>query len=156
MSQHLSNKQFARCFTGETADAGMLRHIQECPQCSAELERFGVTVAALQGWIRRSVQVRTAVPFEIAEARPQTASPVLAGLSRAAVVVAVLILGSAPLWLPGNQRTHEAPVAAREIDPSELMDAISLHLSRELPSPLEPVMVIEPGSGSLFYLGGSQ
>jgi anti-sigma factor RsiW len=155
MKQHLSHEQFAQCFAGRNPDPQALQHIQVCAQCRAELERFGSSVANLQEWIRWRVNVQPPSPRALEEQRTSGSFRARSGL-RWAAAAAALILGGMPLWLPDPAPQHPEAEAAAQVDPSELMDAVSLHLSREVPSPLEAIWVISPSVESTSVSGGVQ
>jgi hypothetical protein len=61
---------------------------------------------------------------------------------RALAAAAVLLLGVVPFLTERPRETPEA--SAAETSPEALMDAISLHLSRTMPSPMEPMMSLIP------------
>jgi hypothetical protein len=66
--------------------------------------------------------------------------------------VAVLLLGIAPFLI-------EKPAAIEETStqsPEALMEEINVHLSRTIPSPMEPMMPLMPSDESITQSGGVQ
>jgi hypothetical protein len=72
----------------------------------------------------------------------------------AAAVAATLILGTLPLLLRKPQEI--AVTTAEEASPEVLMNAINLHLSRTMPSPMEPMMSLIPSDLYLTESGEIQ
>jgi hypothetical protein len=147
MSPHLSQEQFARCFVSiETRKE--LHHVAGCSECRDELEAFEKTVSALRLALRGHVDVSAAVSpskLPLPAATPRFGWAVVAAL--------VVLLGTIPLLteLPANP--PEVPVAS---SPDALMNAVNLHLSRTLPSPMEPVIALLPGGEPQFVIGELQ
>ena len=152
MKLHLSQEQFARCFLG-TAASEERRHLLDCGECRQELESFAASVASLRSVIRERVGAHDGVH----EATPPVLSP---GFDRTPQVrwalasVAILLIGMLPLLttLPARD-VHPAPVAT---SPEDLMNAINVHLSRTVPSPMEPMMPLLPGDEIVIFIGGNQ
>jgi hypothetical protein len=158
MSKHLSDEQFAECFVASARSAELLRHVRECESCSEELERFGATVVSLRTAIRSRVEQAEAIGAVAPRRfRPAANAPVprwqwIAG------VAAVVLFGLIPVVtletkepIPAREETAAADAAAAAV----LMDSINLHLSRDLPAPMEPLMVI-PDNEFVIDSGGVQ
>jgi len=148
MKPHLSQEQFARCFVG-AATAEEQSHISDCGECLAELESFATSVATLRSAIRERVDVHVATQPVLSlklDSLPQ--------VRWALATVVILLIGMLPLLatLPVRNVRH-APVAT---SPDALMDAINVHLSRSVPSPMEPMMSLLPGDEVVIEIGGIQ
>ncbi len=147
MSSHLSQEQFARCFAG-TPTLEESRHIAACGECREDLEAFGATVSRLRYAIRERVDAHPAAPLEPYQA---LRAPKLRWALAAA---AILLLGMMPLLTPRPAGSMQQPQMADS--PEALMDAINVHLSRTVPSPMEPMMSLLPGDQIEFVVGGIQ
>jgi hypothetical protein len=154
MSNHLSQDQFSKCIAGRPSSAE-LQHIGECPECRAELERFGNTLALFRSAIRNRIGERVAsLPSTVTLLRP-----VEAGISKwrwawvAAAVVTVLVL---PFFIPQipPQEAGERPF--RNTDANAVMERVNLHLSRIVPAPMEPMLSLLPSDESVTKPGGVQ
>ena len=136
MSGHLSHEQFARCFV-ETPPQ-LQGHVRNCPECAAELERFAESLGQLRGAIRGRIDAQVASmpgpPAHRQETGPQ-------GWQWALVAATVVMVGLIPFAILDTKPGTRAPEAAVPADPSDLMDSINLHLSRDLPAPMEPMLV---------------
>jgi sugar (pentulose or hexulose) kinase len=136
MTKHLTEEQFARCFV-EGASGAAWEHLTECSECQTELDRFGGTVASLRLAVRGRVDAQAAAQaFDMPMARHTSKT------AWALAAAAVLLLGIAPFLM---EMPHEAlEASSAEPSPEALMNAISLHLSRTMPSPMEPMMSLIP------------
>jgi hypothetical protein len=153
MSDHLSEDQFAKCIVGRSARAE-LQHIRECRECSAELERFGKTLSLFRTVVRDRIDDRVAfhpsvgTPFRRREAGISTL--------RWAWVTAAIVALVIPLLMSENkQKTVEEQVST-ETNAVAIMDRVSLHLSRTVPAPMEPVMSLIPSEELISKPGGVQ
>ena len=148
MSKHLTQEQFARCFV-EGASGTEWEHLTECSECQTELDRFGGTVSALRLAVRGRVDAHVVTQtFDLPVARqtPKT--------RWALAAAALLLFGIAPfLTERPPQAVDESPA---EASPEALMNAINLHLSRTMPSPMEPMMSLIPRDVYVTELGGVQ
>ena len=148
MKQHLSQEQFSRCFLG-TATSEERRHVLDCGECRMELESFATSVASLRSAIRERVDGHV-TPQPVLSIR-------LEGPPRirwALVSVALLLIGMLPLLttLP-DRNAHPTPITT---SPEDLMNAINVHLSRTVPSPMEPMMPLLPGDEIVIFIGEDQ
>ena len=144
MNNHLSQEQFAKCFVG-LGEAE--QHLAECPECREELERFGNAVASLRSVIRDRVDGQAM--------RIQPAARRLPRVRRAMAVAAVILLGLVPLLT--SQRPEQVLIeASSETNADALMNAINQHLSRTVPSPMEPMMSLLPSDAFITVSGGVQ
>ena len=152
MKPHLSQEQFARCFLG-TAASEERRHLLDCGECRQELESFATSIASLRTAIRERIDSH--------EGTHGAMQPVLSpGFDRrpqvrwALASVAILLIGMLPLLTTLPVRSVQpAPVAT---SPEDLMNAINVHLSRTVPSPMEPMMSLVPGDKVVILIGGIQ
>jgi hypothetical protein len=141
MSEHLSHERFARCFVESLPE--LEGHVRECPECSAELKRFGESVGQLRDKIRGRINAHV-------ESLPVHASPrqkERTGHPKwqwALATATVVVVGLIPMATLDTRLGARSPKVSTEIDPSVLMDSINLHLSRDLPAPMEPMMVVFP------------
>ena len=141
MNNHLSQDQLSMWILGRCT-AEELKHGRECPQCRAELARFETPVSEF-----RSVMVEWS-DWQIA---PQT-EEVLPLLRRpraafnaswrwVALATAALLLIAIPIYRQGQalmQRTEtDAEVSVDANADALLMDAVSAHISRTIPAPME-------------------
>ena len=150
MNPHLSQEQFARCFV-DAATGEELRHIAACGVCKSELEDFGKTVSSLRHAIRERVDSQIAIqPFVPRDSQPLP-------MTRWALVAAMaLLFGLAP-FLTTFPVKESRRIAVSSSEASEvLMDSINVHLSRTVPSPMEPMMSLLPGGETEIVWGGIQ
>jgi anti-sigma factor RsiW len=125
MSNHLSQDQFESCVL---SGAGWpeLEHMNECPECRAEVERFSKGMALF----RKAVH-------DLAEEAPlQPVSTVnsgwrwtLATVGAAAALVAAIIL---PFFI--SRPEH------KEMSPDAVMERLNRHLEGTMPEAMEPAM----------------
>jgi predicted anti-sigma-YlaC factor YlaD len=151
MNTHLSDEQFAKCFTGVATNPER-RHLSECSECRAELRRFGETLTSLRGAVRRHVEDHV----QALAGNPIAVRPVSAGnpaMRWALMTATVLLLGVIPWVL--LERPQPVAESAPET-PDALMDAINLHLSRTVPSPMEPMMSLIERDVFITDSGGMQ
>ena len=154
MSNHLSQDQFSKYIVGRPTSEE-LKHIGECPECSAELERFGNTLSLFRSEIRNRIEERVAShPPEVTFLRP-----VESGISKwrwawvAAAVVTVLVL---PFFIPQIQPQEAGERASSNADADAVMERVNLHLSRIVPAPMEPMLSLLPNDESITKSGGVQ
>jgi len=153
MSDHLSEDQFANCIAGRSA-RGELQHIRECPECSAELERFGKTLSLFRTAVRDRIDDRVAF-------HPSGGTPLRrreAGIStlRWAWVTAAIVALVIPLLMSENKQQKVQEQVSTETNAVAIMDRVSLHLSRTVPAPMEPVMSLIPSEELISKPGGVQ
>src|SRR5262245_28837376 len=168
MNNHLSQDQLSMWILGRST-AEELRHGRECPQCRAELVRFEAPVSAFRSsmldWSDRESAPRIEEVLTLFR-RPQAIPNTLWGW--VAVCTAVLLLTAIPIYKQGQalkQRTAtdsdvvqlpaiDAPAGANA--DVLLMDAVSAHLSRTIPAPMEPIMALIPAQENTAQPGGTQ
>lgn len=155
MSDHLTATQFAKAFV--EGPAGLERqHLSECAQCWAELNRLDGAVSSFRIALRERVdgQVESAATaISIQPGRP-VARPAKFGwaLGIAAIVTLMLV----PLF-PTVRESRELVNETRvQTDPDALMDAVSLHLLRTVPAPMEPMLALVPSTESKTESGGDR
>jgi anti-sigma factor RsiW len=130
MSNHLSADQFESCVL-DRAGRSELEHISECPECSAEVERFrnGLTV------FRRAVRdiAGETASFEKAQAASMRV-PGWRWTLAAATLIAAIVL---PLLVSRPQPIASVPP---ETSPEALMERLNRHLSGTVPEAMEPAL----------------
>ena len=153
MRHHLSEDQLSMCILGRST-AEELQHGRECPQCKAQLERFHEPVstfrAAMQDWSDRESAPRLA-EISWMLAKPRWFSDPL--WLWAPVAIAVMLLTGIPIYVQ-QQKLYREEVAETTHQDVLLMDAINTHLSRPLPSPMEPIMALIPEEKTVVQSGG--
>jgi hypothetical protein len=156
MNSHLSEDQFTRCAAGRPM-AAELEHIRKCPECGAELERFGSALSLFRSAIRRRIDERVALQ---ASGVPQfSIRPAVAGISKwhwalgAAALVVLMVL---PFFKGATRPQPASEQVATEANADAIMDAVNRHLSRTVPAPMEPVMALIPGDELTSQSGGVQ
>jgi len=139
VTQHLSSRQISEWIAGERTAAGE-RHVQECMECSAQIEaatgQFRLFRDAMQAAVADSRLVTLPVPRRTPWFRAHR-------LSMAAVTCALLLLAAIPLY-----RWRETPAPAVHATPSDdaLLRSVRNSLSQSAPSPLEPLADLMPAS----------
>ena len=146
MNNHLNDDQLARSFIGRATSAER-QHLSGCALCSAELETLGDSIARFRTSVRERVQVQL---------QPSRAV-VSGGIPKwqwALVTSAFLTLALIPFFA----RMPEPPVVEEAVamDPDTLMRSVNLSLSRTVPAPMEPLLVVLPGNDSIKEIGGVQ
>src|SRR6185503_9299513 len=155
MNNHLSEQQFAQCVVAG-ATGKVRQHLSQCPDCSAQLVAFAQTVSSVRESIRATVDARVAATPDAAFTVPVPVEhkrlPALqwARLAQLAFTAAVVVaIGSAPFFLTVHKTSEQISAEA-------LMDSIDAHLSRTVPSPMEPIMSLVPSEESISQPGGAQ
>ena len=152
MKNHLSEQQFAQCVVAG-ATGKVRQHLSQCADCSAQLVAFAQTVSSVRESIRATVDARVAATPDAVVTAPVPVQnkrlPALQWARLALTAVVVLALGSAPLFLTIHETSEQVSAEA-------LMDSIDAHLSRTVPSPMEPIMSLVPSEESISQPGGAQ
>lgn len=155
-NNHLSEDQFAECLAGQATSAER-KHIAECAECAAELERFSRTMSVFRNAIRDRIDARTALrapaipPFAI---RPATARIPKWGWALAAAAAVVFVM--VPFLRQKNEPPRVSEKAPAPMSPDALMNAVNLHLSRTVPAPMERMLTVIPNDESVNQSGGVQ
>ncbi len=127
---HLRSEQLSECILGQPG-AIAAQHLEDCPACRAELERFREVLTgfrgAVRGWSENQAQVALVVNARPSESRSWIASHQLAF---ALLLAAVCILGSF-LWHGGEGAPASDAVLLNQVD---------AQVSRTVPSSMEPLM----------------
>jgi anti-sigma factor RsiW len=169
MSSHLSQDQISRCFIGGSS-TNEEQHLESCVQCRAKLEQ----------WTRICSLFREAMK-DVADRRiaSRTLPLVATQLQRnhfaarrwqwALVSAVVVLLSLIPIYkneefqhshLESDQtgsRSIEFASAPEARDDVLLMEAVTAHLTRPMPAPMEAVMALLPrGEGSNNARGDRQ
>ena len=133
MSHHLSEDQFEACILSHAGPAE-LAHINECPECRAEFERFRKSLSLFRSAIRDLADDRAALNSSIVTA--PLSSPGIPKW-RWALVVATFIVAIAIPILVGETNPPKPTV---QMSPEAVMERLNRHLARTMPAPMEPVM----------------
>ena len=152
---HLSQDQILMCIL-DRSTPDEVQHARECPQCRAELERFQLPVAtfrvAMQDWSDgESVPGLGEVSGFLARPR-RFADPVWRW---APACLALMLLTGIPIYVQ-QQKLYQAEVVDAPHPDELLMDAVNIHLSRTMPSPMEPIMALIPEEQTFIQSGGNQ
>jgi hypothetical protein len=124
MSNHLSQDQFESCVLGR-AGRQELEHMNECPECRAEVERFSEGVALF----RRAVHdLADDAPMQPAASVNRGWRWTLAAAGAAAALVAAIVL---PFFI-----SRPKPIES----PDAVMERLNRHLEGTMPEAMEPVM----------------
>jgi len=156
MSYHLSEDQFGKCAVGQAGKTER-KHIDNCPECRAEVDRFAKTLSLFRGAVSDRVDARAAsleLTIPSIAVRPPVARIPL--WRWAAVVTLFVFVVGIPFFISAPKPPQLINDTSTEIDPDALMRAVNLHLSRTVPAPMEPVLALIPGSEPKFESGGVQ
>ena len=154
MSNHLSEDQFARCAAGRPARED-LQHIRACAECGAELERFANKLSLFRSAIRHRIDDRVVLyPTGVTSLRP--AHPRIPKWSWALVGTAFLVLVMFPFFVSEIRPPDAGERTSSEANPDAVMDRVNRHLSRIVPAPMEPVMLLIPSEEFVSNPGGVQ
>ena len=140
MSNHLSQDQFEASVLGQ-AGAPELEHIRQCPECSAELERFSKGVALF----RRAVKDLAGDSGALKDGEFAALRPTSGGIREwswtlaAAAIVAAIVL---PFFISRPEPVANAPA---EMSPEAVMERLNRHLAGSVPEPMEPMLFLISG-----------
>lgn len=153
MGNHLSQDELAKYIAGTPA-SGDVQHVTECPECSAEVERFGQTLALFRNAVRDRIDDRVAFhPLPPAPSRrTETGISTLRSVWVAAAAAALFI----PFFISQNKPQSPGEPVSGETNPAAIMDRVNLHLSRTVPAPMEPMMSLIPSEELVSNPGGVQ
>jgi hypothetical protein len=157
MSSHLSQDQLSMCILDRATPEEQL-HGRECPECSAELARFRDPIAtfrtAMQDWSDRENVPRLADVSVFLSRGHRGGNPVWQWMP-VAMAVMIVVLTAVPIYVQQRklQQTQAEEAARRD---ALLMDAVNVHLSRTLPTPMEPIMALVPEQEFDIEQGGIQ
>jgi hypothetical protein len=113
-----------------------------------ELESFATSLASLRSAIRERAEGHVATQ-PVMSLRLDPTPQVRWALAS----VAILLIGMLPMLATLPVRSvRQEPVAT---SPEALMNAINVHLSRTVPSPMEPIMPLLPGDQVVIVIGGN-
>jgi hypothetical protein len=156
MNNHLSSEQFAKCFIGRSSGED-LRHIAECAECRAELDRFGTTVSLFRGAIRDRVDARiSSQPAAMRNTAIETVSAGVPIWRWAVLAAAAVVLVALPFFTNQKPTQDVIEKTTTATDPDTLMKAVNLHLSRTVPAPMEPMMNLIPKNEWTTETGGDR
>jgi len=146
MKRHPVDHRFAECFVETSVSPEQLQHIRQCAQCRDELQQFENMIDALKDTVRSNVnhhlaqEVRPVHLVRLAPTPPFFWKWVLA----AAVILSV---GALPLIFH-SRRSEVVSAPGLDSEASALMESININLSRDLPAPMEPLMLRIPQNDS--------
>jgi hypothetical protein len=135
MNNHLSQDEFERCLE-DRSGSSELEHLHECPECSAEVERFTKGLALF----RKAIQDLAGDPAAAESADFATWVPASTGIPgwrwavAAAALVAAIVL---PFFISSPKPIMNTTL---EMSPEAVMDRLKRHLSGTVPEAMEPVM----------------
>src|SRR5262245_832954 len=155
MSDHLSATQFAKAFVEGPAGLEQ-QHLAECAQCRAELNRLGGAVSSFRLALRERVdgQVESqGTAISIQPARPVARPAKFGWVLGVAAIVTLMLMPLFPRVRESREVIDEANV---QTDPDVLMDAVSIHLLRTIPAPMEPMLALVPSAESKTESGGDR
>jgi len=153
MSKHLTEVQIARCFAGQyTIDER--QHIQQCAACGAQLDRLASSISLFRNAVRDRIDARVALHAPAIVFEDQPPVPATPTWKWAMVTLVAVLLAALPLFITKPQQFVDN--ASAPADPDILMREINLHLSRTMPAPMEPILILIPDSESIRHLGGVQ
>lgn len=156
MSNHLSEDQFVECIVGRPARPE-LQHISECPECSAELERFGNTLSVFRSAVRHRIEDRVALhPSVVTPLRAAEAGISTWRWALGAAAIVFLVLVNLPFFTSESEPQEAGEQVSTETNPNAVMDRVNLHLSRIVPAPMEPIMSLIPNEQLVSKPGGVQ
>jgi hypothetical protein len=157
MIHHLSQDQLSMCILGRATPEEQ-QHGRECRECSAALARFQEPMstfrAVMQEWSDRENVPRLA-EISVFLSKPARLSNPVWGWVPAALAVMIVALTAVPIYVQQSklQQTQAEEAARRD---AQLMEAVTVHLSRTLPAPMEPIMALVPEQESVNQPGGIQ
>jgi hypothetical protein len=137
MSEHLSEDQISGWMVGRST-IEELEHVQTCPNCRAELERFGNTLSRFRIAVTNYAERHAVLPALLRPARSRTSVWRWVFAAATVIVMAALI----PIYNYESDRRDRLEAEEAEL----LMDAVTIHLNRVVPAPMEPVMLLLPTS----------
>jgi hypothetical protein len=134
MSQHLSSQEILDWMNGEySSEAG--RHVRECPECAAQIERLTDTLAMFRGSVRETAE-------QIGQGQMVFRMPRRTTAWRwAAAAAALLILASVPIYEYQQNASRQARQKAAELarQDKELMEQVDAELSEGVAAPMKPL-----------------
>lgn len=144
MSKHLTEDQFANSIVGQSTFEER-KHLAECAECGADLDRFQGTISVFRSAVRHGVDRRIALQPGLLIHDPKW--------RWALVAATALVLAIIPF--AGTNRVAP-PKTQVETDADALMRTIDLQLSRTIPTPMEPVIALLPVDEIQTTSGGVQ
>jgi len=147
MSAHLTSEQISGWIAGDrTPDAS--RHIRECVQCRAEADRLDALLAEFRSSVIdwSALQEGAEAPGRwtlLARRRRSTGGMLRWKLAAAALAIAVAV----PICKNTSDRQRAAEAFRAD---ARLWEEVNTHVSRPVPTPLEPLMKLvawEPDAG---------
>ena len=154
MTNHLSQEQIAKGALGQLT-AAERQHLVECPGCRRDLERLGSALSLFRSSIRHRIDDRIALlPPGMTQftTRPAGGSKWRWALVAAAVVVVIVL----PFIVSENKPEKGVEQVSTQSDADEIMKRMNLHLSRTVPAPMEPLLLVIPNEASTTESGGVQ
>jgi len=129
--EHLSAEQISQWTIGERTPQ-LERHVAECGQCRAELERLETTLAQFRGAVR---------DWSAADPpawRQSVSHSARFSWPRLVVAAAALsILAAVPVYWRAHARERAAEAARAD---AQLLEQVDSAISRAVPEPMEPLV----------------
>jgi len=149
MNSHLSEDQFASYLVGQ-ATQSEIQHAQQCPECGAELKRFGGAVSLFQVAVSERIDDRIANRPLLVVSKPSGTAMRIERWAFVAAISAFLIL----LPFVGTERKSEE--VPQPLSAVEVMKRANLHLAQSVPSPMQPLLLGLPKYESIVESGGDR
>jgi predicted anti-sigma-YlaC factor YlaD len=153
MSDHLSSTQFAKAFVDGPAGLEQ-QHLAECSECRAELDRLAGVVSSFRSALRERVDKQVDVSAAAVSAQSSRPAAQAAKLRWVLAVAAVVALVLVPFFTREKESREAVKETSVQTDPDALMDAVSIHLLRTVPAPMEPMLGLVPSAESKTESGG--
>ena len=156
MTNHLPQEQIAKGALGQLTGAER-RHLEECPECRAELESLKSALSLFRSTIRHRIDGRIALqPPVITQFTNRPAGAHSSKWRWALVAAAVVVVFVLPFIVSENKPDKAVEQVSTQQDADEIMKRMNLHLSRTVPAPMEPLLFVIPNEGSTTESGGVQ
>jgi hypothetical protein len=150
MSHHLSEDQFEACIIGRAGQHELV-HINECPECRAELEHFRKALSMFRSAVADIAEEHVAVHSSDISASSLSSAGIPAW--RWALAVTAFV---AAIMLPIVVSRTNPPKPAEHLSPEAVMERLNRHLSRTVPAPMEPMMSLISSEPFANESGGVQ
>src|SRR5262249_27391803 len=118
-------------------------HVRECPECRAEVERFGKALSLFRSVVSDLADDR--VVLQASNVTTFIPAPAPIPKWRWALVVAGFVaVFVIPFFTPTSKPPEPVEPVSAEMSPEAVMERLNRHLSRTAPAPMEPVMALIP------------
>jgi len=149
MNGHLSPVEISEWLAGIRAD-GAERHVAECADCAAELERASAPLAqfgvAMRAWGAAETPALRAEPLWSAARRRRRFTAL-----RVALAAAAALLVAAPVY-----RQHQRALEVARQQDEALLEQVQAEVSRSAPEPMQPLEKLVEWNSPTGHAGSSQ